>query len=58
MTFPKHGDFLRFDRDDKLHQDEDLDFLVHDPKTGSTRDSHPWKRGHQGDIVNWHQVAK
>lgn len=39
MTFPKHWDFLRFSRDDKLHQGEELGFLVHDPKTGSTRDS-------------------
>lgn len=49
MTFPKHRDFLRFDRDDKLHQDEDLGFLVHDPKT---RDSYLWQRGHQGEIVS------
>lgn len=33
VTFPEHLDFLRFDTDDKPHQDGDLHFLVHDPKT-------------------------
>lgn len=58
MTFPKHWDFLRFDGDDKLRQDEDLGLLVHVPRTESTRGSHPWQRGHRGEIVSRHQVLK